>query len=976
MEQILEQPKLELRTAQRLFLDKVEESRKQGNTKGLLIFATGLGKTLASLSDALRVAGDKGKILVLAHNHNLLYQHAKDFKLLNQTKKIGFLYKSKKEVGAEVLFANIMTIRQKKYLSSFRPEEFDYIIIDETHHAGAVSYKRIFEYFKPKFLLGMTATPNRTDQIDIMPLYDNKIIVNIDAYEAINRGWLRPFKYLFLWDKWCNYDEIKSYRTKEGHCKYDVKELGKAYFVSERDEAIIKEFKEKAQNRKGIGFCVSVDEAIRMAQLFNENGIRSVAIWGGSKKGRTMKEEKRNKILEDFSNGEYQMLFNCEIIGEGLHLPSVDVVLKLRPTMSKIKDNQHNGRGLYNIEGLKNISNYDKLLIIDFVGNYNKGFENYIYQGKQITKSSNKARDIREIVQLPIGCEVEFEERVINEFNRQMNGEKINITSEDLIRLHHVEKRSCKEIARIFGCGVDTIYGRMNQYGIKILKGIGTMEKHPPTKDLLIKQYFEIKKRINRKPNSLDINRKNGRYGLWWYEKLYGSFNNFLKENNEKFQRRYNDKELMEHLFELKNKKGRIPRTTDLEKASYSLYEERFGKKWIDLMTDFFGERYSVKDAKKHKTFICKVCGMSFDRPSYKEWITCSRQCQYKWQHIKKINRLESIFPLAKEIYRKKGMSLSGVAKELDTNKDLIKELFISKDIPIKSCSTIASEKYHFIPESKKEYLIKQYLKGTSLHNLSKRSNFSYKSIRELIKSKSIRIRMGVESPANNINIITKYTPKTLIIPTKQKQKGKGKTYEGLHKEQFKSKEDKMDIRDKIISKIKDGDNVLLLESPDLSALKEIEKKGIKPRKIVIPNHLEFKRLAEELRNYKTTLNIECINTSALQYLIDSEEKFDFIWLDYCGAFSYYMKDLDILFAKHFGEMKLILTYNLFDPAKDDENYYFTRVIDYVLDKISGESKIRLLNDITYRYKKNMYNIGFDIQNRYRIDEVNVGDKL
>ena len=151
MEQILEQPKLELRTAQRLFLDKVEESRKQGNTKGLLIFATGLGKTLASLSDALRVAGDKGKILVLAHNHNLLYQHAKDFKLLNQTKKIGFLYKSKKEVGAEVLFANIMTIRQKKYLSSFRPEEFDYIIIDETHHAGAVSYKRIFEYFKPKF---------------------------------------------------------------------------------------------------------------------------------------------------------------------------------------------------------------------------------------------------------------------------------------------------------------------------------------------------------------------------------------------------------------------------------------------------------------------------------------------------------------------------------------------------------------------------------------------------------------------------------------------------------------------------------------------------------------------------------------------------------------------------------------------------------------------------------------------------------
>jgi hypothetical protein len=152
------------------------------------------------------------------------------------------------------------------------------------------------------------------------------------------------------------------------------------------------------------------------------------------------------------------------------------------------------------------------------------------------------------------------------------------------------------------------------------------------------------------------------------------------------------------------------------------------------------------------------------------------------------------------------------------------------------------------------------------------------------------------------------------------------------------------------------------LESPDLSALKEIENKGIKPNKIVIPNHLEFNKLAEALRNYKTSLNIECINTSVLQYLVDSEEKFDFVWLDYCGAFSYYMKDLDILFQKHIKDMRLILTYNLFDPIKDDENYYFTRVIDYVLDKITEKNKVRLINDVTYRYKKNMYNIGFNIQ--------------
>ena len=125
---------------------------------------------------------------------------------------------------------------------------------------------------------------------------------------------------------------------------------------------------------------------------------------------------------------------------------------------------------------------------------------------------------------------------------------------------------------------------------------------------------------------------------------------------------------------------------------------------------------------------------------------------------------------------------------------------------------------------------------------------------------------------------------------------------------------------------------------------------------------MEFNKVAKALQTYKTELKIELINTSVLQYLVDSDEKFDFIWLDYCGSFSYYIKDLDILFAKNLSNIKLILTYNLFDPIKEDDSYYFTRVIDYVLEKISGKSKIRLIKDISYRYKKTMYNIGFDIK--------------
>ena len=213
-----------------------------------------------------------------------------------------------------------------------------------------------------------------------------------------------------------------------------------------------------------------------------------------------------------------------------------------------------------------------------------------------------------------------------------------------------------------------------------------------------------------------------------------------------------------------------------------------------------------------------------------------------------------------------------------------------------------------------------------------------------------------------NIKITGTYKPITIIPKTKKRKSGTHAKYpETLVRKEYKSKEDKVDIREKILNNIQDGDKVLLLESPDLSAIKEIEKQGKSPSKIVIPNDKEFKKLAENIKNYKTDLNIEIINTSVLQYLVDTKEKFDFVWLDYCGAFSYYIEDLDVLFQKHFNDMKLVLTYNLFDPAKDDDSYYFTRVIDYVLSKVSETNKIRLINDITYRYKKTMYNLGFEI---------------
>lgn len=221
----------------------------------------------------------------------------------------------------------------------------------------------------------------------------------------------------------------------------------------------------------------------------------------------------------------------------------------------------------------------------------------------------------------------------------------------------------------------------------------------------------------------------------------------------------------------------------------------------------------------------------------------------------------------------------------------------------------------------------------------------------------------------STINIIPNYTPQnplpnpsTKFLLTSQ-PKSPHKDLSSLNNRKYTGSESKDNIRNKVISKIQNNDTVLMLESPDLSALKEIELQSKQPKKIIIPNSFEFDAIAESLKNYKTSLNIDVINTSALQYIVDHpEDHIDFLWLDYCGAFSYYIRDLDVVLQRKIKDMRLILTYNVTDLAKQDDSYYFTNVISYVLEKLRGKNEILLMRDLSLRYKKTMYSLGFDIQ--------------
>ena len=222
-----------------------------------------------------------------------------------------------------------------------------------------------------------------------------------------------------------------------------------------------------------------------------------------------------------------------------------------------------------------------------------------------------------------------------------------------------------------------------------------------------------------------------------------------------------------------------------------------------------------------------------------------------------------------------------------------------------------------------------------------------------------------------NIKVVAHYHPLNHILPIAKTaiphpSNAKTNGFGRLNlKKGFKDSLNKSDIRTKILENIKDGDTVLLLESPQLQALKEIQRLGRKPKEIIIPNHIEFNAVYEALKDFKTDLNITLIKASALQYLVDTDIKFNFMWLDYCGAFCYYQRDLEIILQKQSQDMQLILTYNLFDLQNKDDAYYFAKVFTFVEDvaTVNGR-KVKLMKEVCRHYKKMFYNIGFQISNK------------
>ena len=396
----------EPRGAQIEALYSLEKSREEGFDKGLVVAATGIGKTYLSAFDSAKY----NKILFVAHREEIIKQAAQSFKNVRNSDDIGFFYSNQKDTKNSFIFALVQTLGKEQYLNEeyFSKDYFDYIIVDEFHHAVSSNYKKIIDYFTPKFLLGLTATPERLDSKDVFALCDYNMVYEVRLKDAINKGWLVPFRYYGIYDETVNYEDID---YKNG--KYDDKQLEEALMLNKRGEVILNHYL-KYNSKRAIGFCTSRHHAEYMAKVFNENNIPSAAVYSGEKGEYS---EERNIGLSKLTSGEVKVIFSVDMFNEGLDVPAIDMVMFLRPTQSPTIFLQQLGRGLRKFKDKKYLN------VLDFIGNYKKAnLVPFLLSGKEYSASEckkNKQGDY----EFPEECIVDFDFKIIDIFKKQAERE-------------------------------------------------------------------------------------------------------------------------------------------------------------------------------------------------------------------------------------------------------------------------------------------------------------------------------------------------------------------------------------------------------------------------------------------------------------------------------------------------------------------------------------------------------------------------
>lgn len=404
------------RGAQIEALYALENSRAEGAAKGLVQAATGIGKTYLAAFDSAPYR----RVLFVAHREEILQQAAVAFRNVRKSEDYGFFNGKQKDTDKSVIFASVATLGREEYLREeyFSADYFDYLVIDEFHHAVNEQYQRIVNYFEPQFLLGLTATPERMDGRNIYEICDYNVPYEISLKEAINKGMLVPFHYYGIYDE----TDYSSLHLVKG--RYDEKELNETYIGNTRRYDLIYKYYRKYPSKRALGFCCSRQHAEEMAKEFCERGIEAVAVYSNSDGAFS---EDRDKAIEKLKNEEIRVIFSVDMFNEGVDIVALDMVMFLRPTESPIVFLQQLGRGLRTCRGKEYLN------VLDFIGNYEKAGRAPLLLSGERSLGERVVSDYNRMT-YPDDCIVDFDIRLIDLFQEM---EKKSLSARERITLEY-----------------------------------------------------------------------------------------------------------------------------------------------------------------------------------------------------------------------------------------------------------------------------------------------------------------------------------------------------------------------------------------------------------------------------------------------------------------------------------------------------------------------------------------------------------
>ncbi|MGL5949641.1 MAG: DEAD/DEAH box helicase family protein, partial [Aeromonas sp.] len=376
------------------------QTRRDGFSRGLVVLATGLGKTYLAAFDAQQLQARR--ILFVAHREEILQQAHATFARVSPERRGGFYQGQTQELHADALFASVQTLSKTAHLRRFAPDHFDYIVVDEFHHADAHTYRRLLAHFQPRFLLGLTATPERSDNADILALCDANLVFARHLAEAIELNALVPLHYHGILDEHVDYAQLP---WPNG--QFDPKALEFAFASQKRAQHALHVWQRLKQSRT-LAFCISQRHADFMAEYFCAHGVPAAAVHGASALSR-------QTALAQFAAGDVEILFSVDLFNEGTDIPSLDTVLMLRATQSSILFLQQLGRGLRLHPGKSH------LVAIDLVGNHTKCLDRPKFIGQTLTPSSQPMPERPwQTPTLAGGCFINLDPALIAQFEQRL----------------------------------------------------------------------------------------------------------------------------------------------------------------------------------------------------------------------------------------------------------------------------------------------------------------------------------------------------------------------------------------------------------------------------------------------------------------------------------------------------------------------------------------------------------------------------